>query len=99
VCANSLDIELLKIGQILSTCWVALSFQSVSAVWNNYELIIFNTRMIQRRTKQRDAHMKDHRIMTMNFILDLGLMCDALQALSDLSSDLKRAHYGSVQGE
>jgi hypothetical protein len=36
-CAKLLEIQLLKIGRILSTRWVASSFHSVSAVWENFE--------------------------------------------------------------
>jgi hypothetical protein len=39
-CANSLEMQLLKIGQILSTRWVASSFRSVSAVWQDYEALV-----------------------------------------------------------
>jgi hypothetical protein len=37
--ANLLDIQLLKLGRILSTRWVASSFRSVSAVWENFEAL------------------------------------------------------------
>jgi hypothetical protein len=39
-CANSSEMQLLKIGRILSTCWVASSFHSVSAVWQDYEALV-----------------------------------------------------------
>jgi hypothetical protein len=35
-CAKLLEIQLLKIGRILSTRWVASSFRSVSAVRQNF---------------------------------------------------------------
>jgi hypothetical protein len=35
-CAKLLEIPPLKIGNILSTRWVASSFRSVSAVWENF---------------------------------------------------------------
>jgi hypothetical protein len=39
-CAKLLEIQLLKIGRILSTRWVASSFHSVSAVWGNFEALV-----------------------------------------------------------
>jgi hypothetical protein len=39
-CANSLEMQLLKTGRILSTHWVASSFRSVSAVWQDYEALV-----------------------------------------------------------
>ena len=39
-CAKLLDVQLLKIGRVLSTRWVASSFRSVSAVWENYDALV-----------------------------------------------------------
>jgi hypothetical protein len=64
VCANLLDIELLKIGQILNTQWVTSSFCSVLAVWNSCEALVNHfkkQRMIQHGAKCRDTHMKTYR--------------------------------------
>jgi hypothetical protein len=35
-CAHDLDIQLRKIGKMLSVRWVAFSFRSVFAVYNHY---------------------------------------------------------------
>ena len=34
------EVQLLKIGRILSTRWVASSYRSVLAVWTNYEALV-----------------------------------------------------------
>ncbi|XP_050508544.1 E3 SUMO-protein ligase KIAA1586-like [Diabrotica virgifera virgifera] len=39
VCADELGVQLLKIGRVLNTRWVASSFRTVSAVWENYEVL------------------------------------------------------------
>jgi hypothetical protein len=39
-CAKLLDIQLLKIGRILSSRRVASSFCSVLAVWENFEVLV-----------------------------------------------------------
>jgi hypothetical protein len=41
-CAKLLEIQLLKIGRILSTRWAASSFRSVSAVWENFEALVWH---------------------------------------------------------
>jgi hypothetical protein len=94
-CANSLETQLLKIGRILSTHWVASSFHSVSAVWHDYEALMCHF------TNAKDDCSRDNKnrsmyegllkkITTVEFVLDLGLMCDALQELSELSLELQK---------
>jgi hypothetical protein len=39
-CAKLLEIQQLKIGRILSTRWVASSFRSILAVWENFEALV-----------------------------------------------------------
>jgi hypothetical protein len=39
-CVKLLEIQLLKTGRILSTRWVAASFRSVSALWENFEALV-----------------------------------------------------------
>jgi hypothetical protein len=91
--ANSLKMKLLKSGGIVSTRWVASSFHSVSAVWQEYEALV------RHCTNAKDDCSRDKtdrntyegllkKITTVEFVLDLGLMCDALQELSELSLEL-----------
>jgi hypothetical protein len=93
--ANSLEMQLLKIGRILSACWVAFSFHSVSAVWQDYEALVrhfTNSRDDCSRDK-KDRSMYEvllKKITTVEFVLDLGLMCDTLQELSELSLELQK---------
>lgn len=37
--AQQLDVQLKKIGRVLNTSWVASSFRTVSAVWDNCEAL------------------------------------------------------------
>lgn len=89
-CASSLEAQLLKIGRVLSTRWVASSFRSVLAVWQSYRVLVRHF----EEAKQDTTRDKTERCMyegllrkitSTNFLLDLGLMCDALQELSELS--------------
>ncbi|XP_030046369.1 E3 SUMO-protein ligase KIAA1586-like [Microcaecilia unicolor] len=94
LCANTLDIQLLKIGRILSTRWVASSFRSVSAVWQDYEALVLHFEEAKKDCTRdsKDRSMYDglqRKITSVEFVLDLGLMCDALQELSELSLDLQ----------
>ncbi|XP_050507956.1 E3 SUMO-protein ligase KIAA1586-like [Diabrotica virgifera virgifera] len=94
VCADELGVQLLKIGRVLNTRWVASSFRTVSAVWENYEVLanhfaaakVDQTRDPLERSKYEGLHRK---LTSTCFILDLGLMCDALQELSDVSEELQ----------
>jgi hypothetical protein len=94
LCAESLGVEVLKIGRVLSTRWVASSFRSVSAVWNNYESLVrhfeeaMNDPTRDKNDKCTYSGLKN-KITSTAFLLDLALMCDALQELSELSLDLQ----------
>lgn len=93
-CATLLDTEILKIGRVLSTRWVASSFRSVSAVWTSYEALVQHFKEASN-DPSRDSKDKStfsgllNKITETNFILDLGLMADALQELSELSEALQ----------
>jgi hypothetical protein len=96
-CSNSLEMQLLKIGRILSTCWVASSFCSVSAVWQDYEALVcyFTNAKDDCSRDKKDRSMYEgllKKITTVEFVLDLGLMCDALQELSELSLELQKCN-------
>ena len=94
ICANLLEAELLKIGRMLSTRWVASSFLSALAVWEGYEVLV---RHFEEAKLDPTRYKKDQctyeglqrKITSTEFVLDLGLMCDALQELSELSLDLQ----------
>lgn len=92
--ASLLETELLKIGRVLSTRWVASSFRCVSAVWRSYEALVnhFKEASNDPTRDGKDKSMFDgllKKITETNFILQLGLMADALQELSDLSEALQ----------
>lgn len=93
-CAATLELQLLKIGRILSTRWVASSFRTVSAVWQDFEALVhhFQEAKEDSRRSKTDRCLYEgllRKITSCEFVLDLGLMCDALQELSELSLDLQ----------
>ena len=94
LCAELLGAELLKIGRILSTRWVSSSLRTVLAMWNNFESLVYHFEEAMHdptRDKNDECTYDDlkRKITSTEFLLDLGLMCDALQELSELSLDLQ----------
>jgi len=55
---KSLEMELLKIGRVLSTRWAASSFRYLLAIWNNYDAFIeyFGRPCVSRQNTQRKKH-------------------------------------------
>jgi hypothetical protein len=91
-CTTMLDMQILKIGRVLGTWWVASSFRSVMAVWQDYKALLLHFEEAENDKNQdkKNALMKVLRkITSVEFILDLELKCDALQELSELSLDLQ----------
>jgi len=93
-CAESLEQRILKIGKIFTIRWVASSYRTVRAVWNNFAVLhkhfleasLDNT----RDTKERSKYAGLNKMLTSNeFILNLGILLDALHELSDLSCQLQ----------
>ena len=94
-CAKLLEVELLKIGRVLSTRWVSSSFRAVFAVWNNYAALVnhFEEAMTDPTRSNNEKCTYEglkKKIASTEFVMDLGLMCDALQELSELSLDLQQ---------
>ena len=58
-CAKLLDVQLLKIGRVFSTRWVASSFRSVSAVWEN-NITLLTSRQIFRYAVPARTVTKKH---------------------------------------
>ncbi|KAF5281765.1 hypothetical protein FQR65_LT14560 [Abscondita terminalis] len=95
-CAKMLELQLLKIGRVLSVRWVASSFRTVSAIWEDYEALVLHFQLRKSTGNDTEKATRStfeglHRkITSVEFVLDLGLMCDALQELSELSLDLQK---------
>jgi len=82
------------VGAGLSVRWVASSFRSVFAERQDYRALVhhFEAAMsdIKRDKKERCTHKGMlKKISSAKFVLDLGLMCDALRELSELSIELQ----------
>ena len=90
----ALSVKLNSIGRILGTRWVSSSAQSVMAVWNNYAALYqhFHESSLGLRRNGGDraqyAGLKN-KLCDINFILNMGLMLDALIELEHLSKKLQ----------
>jgi hypothetical protein len=95
-------MQLLNIGRILSTR-LSSSFRSVSVVWQDYEALVSHFTNVKDDCSgdKKDRSMYEgllKKITTVEFVLDLGLMCDTLQELFELSLELQKCNinlYGA----
>ena len=89
-CAAELDIQLLSIGKVLDTRWVASSVRTVRAVWQSFQELYQHFTSALQDTK-RDSKVKlmysglAKRLSSSCFVLNLALMFDALEELAELS--------------
>ena len=95
--ALELDIQLKKIGRVLSTRWVASSFRTFSAVWNNFEALAAHFEASSNPTSdQYESELRSKycgmrmKLCSPQFVEDLGLMHDCPEELKFLSESLQR---------
>ncbi|KAJ1137229.1 hypothetical protein NDU88_003642 [Pleurodeles waltl] len=93
--ANELVIQLQKIGKMLDTRWVASSYGTVRAVWHCFPALCKHfedaSKDPSRPTRDRGKYEGLlNKLTSCSFIKELGLMCDALEQLNDLSELLQR---------
>ena len=93
-CSKEIDIQLQKIGRIFSVRWVASSYRTVAAVWNNFKPLCLHFEHASCDMGRNSAERALFggllkRIRSPEFITDLGIMYDALFELSELSESLQ----------
>jgi len=92
--ASELGVQLLKIGKFLDVRWVASSFRTVKAVWQNYSalhahfLSASSDNKLNSKERAQYKGMAD-KLSSTAFLLNLALMFDALEELSELSESLQ----------
>lgn len=92
-CAE-LDVLFLKIGRVLNIRWVASSYRAVQVVWKTFPALHNHlnksSKDILRDQKTRSKYLGlSKRLESIEFVLDLALMCDVLSELSYLSKELQ----------
>ena len=93
--ADSLGIQLLSIGRVLNTRWVASSERTVRAVWNNFAALHHHLNEAATDVCRDDQEKSTYRGLTTKltsyeFVTNLAIMYDALEELADLSRALQR---------
>ena len=99
--AADLNMQVLRIGQIFSIRWVASSFNTVRAVWNNYPALARHFKMASEDPSRNDTERKKfmglHKHLThTGFLMDLACMKDMLRELQGLSLKLQRRDLSLV---
>ena len=92
-CAAQVHSELVKIGRVLDVCWVASSFRGLQAVWKSYSALHkFTTDSDTATNSKHKAVCEGLRtiLASHEFVHNLAVMLDALEAISDLSKSLQR---------
>lgn len=83
------------IGRVLSVRWVASSERTVKAVWENYQALQVHFTSAAADTSRDSRERAKYKglndvLTTVSFVVNLGIMYDALTELSDLSRMLQR---------
>lgn len=94
-CAAQIDVQLLSIGKMLDTRWVASSVRTVRAVWQSFAALhkhfVCASQDTFRDSKERAVYSGlAQRLSCRNFISNLAVMFDALQELAELSLELQK---------
>lgn len=90
VCAAVLEVQLLTIGKVLDTRWVAYSVRTVQAVCEPFPVLYSHLKTASTDVLRNDGERRicsglDMRLSSEQFVQNLGLMFDALTKLADLS--------------
>ena len=93
--ANTLDVQIKKIGRVLDTRWAASSYRSLYAVWNNFPALYHhfaNACTDQTKTSTQRATYSGLKttLASKSFVYGLAIMLDALEEIADLSVALQR---------
>lgn len=93
--ASDLEVQLLSIGRVLDTRWVASSMRTVRAVWQSYAALyqhfVSASKDPKRDSRERSVYSGlAERLSCRHFVTNLALMFDALQELSELSRELQK---------
>ena len=87
---HEVGAQLRRVGRIFDVRWVASSYRTVSAVWDNYQSLYihfekaFNDPDKSSNSRSRFAGML-RRVQSPEFLIDLVILYDALFELSNLS--------------
>ena len=103
-CCQTLEMEVKKIVRISDTRWVASSFRTVSAVWNNFHPLCAH---LEKASNDPERNSKDRasftgflrRMRSPESLTDLALMFDTLYELSNLSQMLQNREMTIISAD
>jgi len=103
-CATSLESRILNIGKIFTISWVASSFRTVRAVWNNYVAL---HKHFQESSIDNKRHGKEiskyfglnNMLTSKDFVFNLCMLYDVLNELSDSSLQLQKRDLGLAKAQ
>lgn len=103
-CSERLGDQFHKIGRVLGTRWVASSHRTVSAIWNDHNALCVYFENASKDTNRKSSDRATYsgllkRLGSPEFILDLGIMCDVLFELSELSLQLQKRNTSIVYAD
>jgi len=85
------------IGRVLNTRWVASSFRTVAAVWQDFEAVARPFKEVaDPKSKQYDSGIANRyvalrkKLCSPQFVSDVAVMYDSLEELKLLSESLQR---------
>ena len=88
-CALEVGAQLRKVGRIFDVQWLASSYRTVSAVWDNYQSLCLHFQKASNDPNKCNARSTFagmlRRMQSPEFLIDLGIMYDALFELTKLS--------------
>jgi hypothetical protein len=94
-CAAELETQLLTIGKVLDTRWVASSLRTVQAVWQSYPALFSHFTKASLDVQRDDRDRRKYsglatRLSSQQFVQNLGIMFDALTELAELSLEVQK---------
>lgn len=103
-CCEELALQCLNIGRILSTRWVASSFRTIRAVWNQYPALhkhFSNASADPKRSSTERCMFSglQNRLSNVTFVHNLGVMYDALEELAEFSLSLQHRNMTLPKAE
>lgn len=101
---KELGTQMRKIGKVFDVRWVASSLKTVRAIWNNYEALYKHfVAMASSTNKNPRSRAKGKGLKvtlgSVNFVLNMGLLFDSLQELSNLSLELQKRDSNIVTAD
>lgn len=103
-CAKALNVQLMSIGRVLDTRWVASSYRTLKAVWQSYSALSNHFQSasndMKRDTKERACYKGLLlKLTSEEFLEDIGTMLDALQELAELSVELQKRSLNIIDSD